>query len=84
MVTPEEYAHVETTLKGTVQHIEERATMVRHSKLSVEKGDGHKDAVLCVINGFTDTAERRPTVYKRPYHITSPHRIRCGIDKRYV
>jgi hypothetical protein len=75
---PEDDAHVEASLDGTVQQVEKRAAAVRHAEVRRKKRDRKPDTVLRRCDGFGDAAIGGYAIHQRP------HRIPCarGIGTR--
>ena len=75
---PEKRAHVEPARRGAIEHVEERAGIVREAEIVRVESDGEPDAVAGDGDRGGDAAERGHAVDQRAHEIAGPRGIGAG------
>jgi hypothetical protein len=81
---PEDDTNVQAPRDGPIQHIKQRATVVRHLEVVGKKRDCQPHAMLCFLDHLADPSKGRYSVDQRPHGITRPDGIRARSREGYV
>src|SRR5438093_9103704 len=81
-VPPEDHAHVDTSVYGTIEYIEQTAAAVRQLERRLVKRDRDPDAVARGFHGFADAPKRRLSVHKRAHRVAGTDWVRTVLGER--